>query len=52
MLQTSAEGIQDKIWLGGEGDPLGIVQVIEIWPSEQMVSAQIRKKKKENKLIN
>ena len=28
--------------MGGKGDPLGIVQEIEIWPYEQMVSAQPR----------
>ena len=28
--------------LGGEGDPLGIVQEVKIWPYEQMVYAQPR----------
>ena len=28
--------------MGGEGDPLGIVQEIEIWPYEQVVYAQPR----------
>ena len=29
-------------WLGGQDDPLGIVQEIETWPYEQMVYAQPR----------
>ena len=28
--------------LGGQGDPLGIVHKIEVWPYEQMVYAQSR----------
>ena len=28
--------------MGGEGDPLKIVQEIEIWPYEQMIYAQPR----------
>ena len=28
--------------MGGQGDPLGIVQKFEIWPNEQMVCAQTR----------
>ena len=28
--------------MDGEGDPLGIMQEIEIWPNEQMVFAQPR----------
>ena len=31
-----------KTRLDGQGDPLGIVQEIEIWPYEQMVYAQPR----------
>ena len=30
------------MWLGGPGDPLGIVQEIEVWPYEQMVYEQPR----------
>ena len=26
--------------MGGEGDPLGIVQEIEVWPYKQMIYAQ------------
>ena len=26
MLQKSTEGVPDRAWLGGKGDPLGIVQ--------------------------
>ena len=32
MQQTSAKRVQDKTWLGGEGDPLGTVQETEMWP--------------------
>ena len=32
MQQTSTKGVQDLAWLGGKGDPLGIVQEIETWP--------------------
>ena len=32
MQKTATLGIQDKIWLGGKGDTLGIVQKIKIWP--------------------
>ena len=28
--------------MDGQGDPLGIVQEIEIWPCEQMIYAQPR----------
>ena len=33
--------------MGGESDPLGIVQEIEIWPYIQMVYTQIRIRRKE-----
>ena len=31
MQKTSAKGIQEQAWLGGEDDPLEIVQMTEIW---------------------
>ena len=40
MQPISTERVQDKTRLGGQGDPLGNVQEIEIWPYEQMVYAQ------------
>ena len=42
MLQIIKEILKDQTWLGGQGNPLGIVQEIEIWPYEQMVYAQHR----------
>ena len=42
MQQTSTEGLQDKVWLGGEGDQLEIVQVIKIWPYYVMFYIQTR----------
>ena len=40
MQQISPGGVQDKTRLGGQSDPRGIVQEMEIWPYEQMVYAQ------------
>ena len=40
MLQVSTERAYDKTWLGGQGDPLGIVPEIEVWLYEQMLYAQ------------
>ena len=40
--RTCTKGVQDKAWLGGKGDPLGIVQEIEIWSYYQMLHAQTR----------
>ena len=40
MQQVSSERVSNKTWLGGEGDPLGIVQDILVWTCEQMVYAQ------------
>ena len=31
MQQTGTKGIQDKVWLGGKGDPERIVQETKIW---------------------
>ena len=42
MQQISTERIQDLAWSGKQGDPLGIVQEVEVWPYEQMVYAQHR----------
>ena len=39
---TRTKWVQDKALLDGKGDPLGIVQEIEIWPYYQMVYAQTR----------
>ena len=39
---TKKKKIQDQRRVGGKRDPLGILQVIKIWPYEQMVEAQIR----------
>ena len=32
MQQTNIKGVQEKAWLGGGGDTLGIVQEIPMWP--------------------
>ena len=40
MQRISTEREQNKTWLGGKGDPLGIVQEVKIWPFKQMVYAQ------------
>ena len=40
MQQIATEGVQGKTRLGGQGDPLGNVQEIEICPCQQMVYAQ------------
>ena len=40
--ETGINEIQDKAWLGGKGDPLGIVQEIKIWSCWYMVNAQSR----------
>ena len=42
MQPTCTEGVQDKLRPGREGDSLGIVQKIKIWPYYQMVYAQTR----------
>ena len=42
MQQSSTESVQNNTRLGGQGDPLGIVQEIWIWPYEQTVYAQPR----------
>ena len=42
MQQISTKRVYGKAWLGGESDPLGIVQEIEIWPYEQVVYASTR----------
>ena len=34
MLQISKKRVLDEAWMGGKGDPLGIMQEIEIWPDE------------------
>ena len=40
MQQISIEGVLDKRPLRGQGDALGVVQEIRIWPYEQMVYTQ------------
>ena len=42
MQQTSSGGFKEQIWLGGEADPLGIVQEIEIWPYFQKIYVKTR----------
>ena len=42
MQQTSVKRVQDQTWLGGEGDPVRIMQEIKIWPHKQMVHEQTR----------
>ena len=42
MQQTGTKGIQKRARPGGEGDPLGIVQEIKIWPYYQMVYTENR----------
>ena len=42
MQQITTKREWDLTWLGGQGDPLGIVQEIYIWPYEQVVYAQPR----------
>ena len=32
MQQTDRKEIQKQAYLGGKGDPLGIVQEMKIWP--------------------
>ena len=39
MQQTSTKRVQDLTWLGGKGDPLVIVQEIEILPYYTIVCA-------------
>ena len=36
MQQIGTKGIQDYVWLSGEGDLLGTVQEIKIWPYYKM----------------
>ena len=33
MQQTNRKGLQNEVWLVGEGDSLGIVQEVKMWPS-------------------
>ena len=40
MQQAHLKVIKEHAWLGGEKDPLGIVQETEIWSHLQMVNAQ------------
>ena len=40
MQQISTERVQDETPLGGQGDPQGNEQEIEIWPYKQIVYAQ------------
>ena len=42
MQQFGTEGVQGSTRQGGQGDPLGNVQEIEIWPYEQVAYAQPR----------
>ena len=42
MQQTITKGVPDSAWLGGKGDPLGIVQDIKIWTYCQLVYALTR----------
>ena len=42
MQQIGTKRAWDYALLGGQGDPLGIVQAVEVWPNEQMVYAQPR----------
>ena len=37
MQQTCTKGIQDLVWLGEKGDPLGIMQEVKILPFLQML---------------
>ena len=37
MLQTVRDGVRHKVWLGGNGDPMGIVQATRIQPYRQMI---------------
>ena len=40
MQQIGTEWVQGETRLSRQGDPLGMVQEIEIWPCQQMVHAQ------------
>ena len=42
MQQTSAQMVQDLAQQDGKGDPLRLMQEIEIWPCSKMVRAQTR----------
>ena len=42
MQQISTERLKDLAQLDGQGDPLGIVHEIEVWPYKKMVYAQPR----------
>ena len=42
MQQTSIKGVQDLVWLVGNGDLQRIVQETEILTYDQMVYAQTR----------
>ena len=41
MQQTGTKGVKEQVWLSWEGDPLGIVQVTNIWQHRQMVCALV-----------
>ena len=40
MQQTTTEWVHDQTKLGGQSDPLGIMQEIWIWPNKQIVYVQ------------
>ena len=42
MQQSSRKEVQEQGWLGGEGDPLGILPGTKTWPNWQIVYAQTR----------
>ena len=42
MQQTSAKEIQEQIWVGGNDDPLRIVQKTKVWSNWQIEVAQSR----------
>ena len=42
MQQMGVKEVQVLTWLGWEGDPMGNVQEIKIWPGWYMVYAQTR----------
>ena len=42
MQPNGTKGIQEYAWLGGIGNPLGIVKDIRIWPYWQLVYPQAR----------
>ena len=42
MQPISTERVKDYTWLGGQGDPLEILQETEVWPCEHRIYAQPR----------